>query len=39
MADAIRHPDQTHDADIGMGIILAAIFVPVAVIHIAAALI
>jgi hypothetical protein len=38
MADALRRTDQTHDADLGMGIILAAIFVPVAVIHIAAAL-
>jgi hypothetical protein len=38
MADAHRQDDQTHDADLGMGIILAAIFVPVAVIHIAAAL-
>jgi len=38
MADGLRQDNQTHDVDLGMGIILAAIFVPVAVIHIAAAL-
>ena len=38
MADALRQDDQSHDVDLGMGIILAAIFVPVAVVHIAAAL-
>jgi hypothetical protein len=38
MADALRQAAQSHDADIGMGVILAAIFVPVALIHIAAAL-
>jgi hypothetical protein len=38
MADALRHTDETHDVDLGMGVILAAIFVPVAVIHVAAVL-
>jgi hypothetical protein len=38
MAETTRQADQTHDADIGMGVILAAIFVPVVVIHLAAAL-
>jgi hypothetical protein len=38
MADALRNAEQSHDVDLGMGVILAAIFVPVAVIHIAAAL-
>jgi hypothetical protein len=38
MADEHQQDKQTRDVDFGMGIILAAILVPVAVIHIAAAL-